>query len=234
MPTSEWIEEADPWEGSEEAEPPPFGSASLSLCQFTKTAMLLPDGLGFDVWQQIGATLKGIERSIHFWIGDWLAYGERTYGETYAQASEATGYAVKTLQNDVYVAQAVEPSRRRESLTHAHHSAVAALTAAQQDAILSRADAESLTVDETRRAALRARATAGSVPGPMYRVHVRKSLQNEYCAAETPSSVEAMDDALGIVRECLMTGTRAIIDVLTCQGQMEPQLYRRVVTGFKE
>ena len=37
---------------------------------------------------------------MHFWIGDWLNYGERKWGEKYKEALEKTGYDYQTLRND--------------------------------------------------------------------------------------------------------------------------------------
>ena len=44
-----------------------------------------------DEWQAVGSYPQGAACSIQWCIGDWLNYGERRYGETYAQAIEATG-----------------------------------------------------------------------------------------------------------------------------------------------
>lgn len=95
--------------------------------------LTLPEGMSFDEWTAVGATLGRITRSLTFWIGDWLRYGERVYGEKYAQAMEVTGYDYGTLANAAYVAGQVEFSRRRENLSFGHHQAVAALAPAQQD-----------------------------------------------------------------------------------------------------
>ena len=48
--------------------------------------------------------------------GDWLNYGERRYGEMYAQAVGDTGYENKTLQNAKYVAGVYELSLRSDNL----------------------------------------------------------------------------------------------------------------------
>lgn len=74
----------------------------------------LPEGLSLQQWQGIGETLRGVERSLMWWIGDWLLYGEKRYGETYKQAMEATGAAYQTLANAKAVSQKIEFSRRRE------------------------------------------------------------------------------------------------------------------------
>lgn len=93
----------------------------------TTTGMTLPEGLPFDRWSEIGQQLQTVERSVRWWIGDWLAYGERTYGETYAQAIEATGRSYSDLSDMAYVASNIAISERSENLSWSHHAAVAPL-----------------------------------------------------------------------------------------------------------
>ena len=122
----------------------------------TERGLILPEGLPFDDWAALGTTLGRIGRSVMWWLGDWLRYGERTYGEKYAQAINLTGYDYGTLANAVYVAGRVELSRRRESLSFGHHQAVAALSPAQQERWLDAAapepggDSTRMTVRELR------------------------------------------------------------------------------------
>lgn len=117
----------------------------------TEYGLTLPEGLSFEEWDAIGKTLNRMNHSVMWWLGDWLNYGERTYGETYAQAVEATGYQTQTLQNAAYVASAVPPSRRREGLTWSHHAEVASKEPDEQVAYLERAQDEHLSVRELRR-----------------------------------------------------------------------------------
>jgi hypothetical protein len=93
---------------------------------------------------------------IMFMIGDALAYGEREYGETYADVVDATRAfirkSIKTLQNASWVAKSVKPHiRHYETLSLAHHEAVATLTEAEQVAYLTAAEAEELTVAELKK-----------------------------------------------------------------------------------
>jgi hypothetical protein len=118
--------------------------------EFTPTGLVVTGEPAYDVWQGVGRKLQYAQRCIHWWIGDWLAYGERRYGETYAQAVEATGYAEQTLANDKFVASRVPSSRRREHLEFGHHAEVAALEPQAQDYWLQRAEAEHLTVHDLR------------------------------------------------------------------------------------
>jgi N6-adenosine-specific RNA methylase IME4 len=85
----------------------------------------LPESLTFDQWSGIGSALQGVERSLMWWIGDWLRYGERRYGETYSQAIDATGKATNTLQAAKWVAERFQTVRRRMDLSWSHHREVA-------------------------------------------------------------------------------------------------------------
>jgi len=109
---------------------------------FTPTELILPEDTSFEDWAAIGQRLQWISKGIHFWIGDWIKFGERKWGEKYAQALDETPFSLRTLQNDVWVAAAIEPSRRREELTFSHHAVVAALPPAEQDRWLDRAERE--------------------------------------------------------------------------------------------
>jgi N6-adenosine-specific RNA methylase IME4 len=124
--------------------------------EFSPTSLALPEGLPFERWEEVGVTLRQIERSAMFWIGDWVNFGERKYGETYAQAAEATDYEVKTLQNAAWVCSRIESSRRREDLTWGHHAEVASLPPGEQARWLREAANNSLSVmrlrDEVQRA----------------------------------------------------------------------------------
>jgi hypothetical protein len=108
--------------------------------EFTKTGLIIPEGLDFQGWKALGGSLQAIHRSIHWWIGDWLRFGEAKFGERYVQAIEETLFAYQTLANDVWVAKAIEPSRRKEKLTFGHHAVVAALPPAKQDEWLDKAE----------------------------------------------------------------------------------------------
>jgi len=109
---------------------------------FTPTELILPEDTSFEDWTAIGQRLQRISRSIHFWIGDWIKFGERKWGERYAQAMEETPFAQQTLMNDVWVCSKFHSSRRREELTFNHHAVVAALPPAEQDEWLDTAERE--------------------------------------------------------------------------------------------
>ena len=111
----------------------------------------LPEGLSFEEWNGIGETLKGVERSLMWWIGDWLRYGERRYGEMYSQAIDATEKSYQTLANAKFVAGKVDVSRRRENLSWGHHAEVAALPEDVADRLLDAAEADGLSRNALRK-----------------------------------------------------------------------------------
>lgn len=101
-------------------------------------------------WLVIGKRLGGISRCSQWWLGDWVRYGAEKWGEKYTQAAKITGYDPRSLANMASIAAAFDSSRRRDDLTWSHHVAVAALPEEEQEAWLSRAAAESLSVADLR------------------------------------------------------------------------------------
>lgn len=91
------------------------------------TGLTLPPRLTFEEWTNVGAWLLHVGRAINWAIGDWLADGERRYGETYAQAADVTGYEEPTLMTMAWVARKVTTSIRSENLSWSHHREVASL-----------------------------------------------------------------------------------------------------------
>lgn len=124
----------------------------------------LPPDLSFDHWLSIGQTLRQMERSVLWWIGDWLRFGERRYGETYAQALEATDYSYQTIADAKWLAEKFEFSRRRENLSWSHHREVAALPDQQQDTLLDEAAAGGWSRSDLRLAVYREKNRIGADP----------------------------------------------------------------------
>lgn len=93
----------------------------------TETSLTLPDGLTYDEWEEVGKRLRGAEKAVRWWIGDWLAYGERTYGETYKQATAVTGYTTDDLRTMASISARIPPCDRSHNLSWSHHREVVAL-----------------------------------------------------------------------------------------------------------
>lgn len=115
---------------------------------YQSNALGIPATCTFDEWQEIGGQLQKIEKAVPWWIGDWLNYGERSYGEKYAQALDATKQSYGALRNAKWVASEYEKSRRRDNLSFAHHQD--ALGADDPDAVLDWAEENSATRQDLR------------------------------------------------------------------------------------
>lgn len=114
------------------------------------TGVQLPENLPFDEWVSLGSRLRESREAVRWWIGDWLAYGENTYGEKYAQALDGSEWDYQTLRNFVWVARSIPLTERRASLTWSHHAEIAALPVASRKELLDKAESEQLTVKELR------------------------------------------------------------------------------------
>lgn len=93
--------------------------------EITPVSLVLDPALSFDAWAEFGTTLASVRQGSAWWIGDWILHGERTYGEQYAQAADATMYDPQTLANMASVANRVPVENRRDDLSWSHHSEVA-------------------------------------------------------------------------------------------------------------
>jgi len=91
------------------------------------TAMELQPGLSKQAWLEAGRRLALIERANRWWIGDYLNYGERSYGNTYTEALRLFELDYDTLAQYKWMAGEYEPCTRVQNLRYAHHRVVAAL-----------------------------------------------------------------------------------------------------------
>jgi len=131
---------------------------------FARLAMGLPANLSFDRWRSIGERISGVADASTWWLADWAGFGEQRYGERYRDAVAITGVGYQTLRNYAWVARRFEVSRRRDSLSFAHHAEVAALPPKEQDAWLDRAEAGQWSRNDLR-AALKASRPSNGVAG---------------------------------------------------------------------
>ena len=113
----------------------------------TPMGLRLPPGLPRKEWVRIGHILRAMEKGVQWWVGDWLAYGENSYGE---EAFAELGRSDKTLANWASVARQIHPSRRVEGVRFSHHAEVAPLPPEEQSEVLREVKEGNLTVGQTR------------------------------------------------------------------------------------
>jgi hypothetical protein len=122
------------------------------------TAWVGPEEMEHPEWVATGHGLGEMARVNNWWLGDWVNYGTKRWGEKYAEASQISGCDAKTLRNIACIARRFPASRRRDKLSYSHHVEVSHLTDDEQELWLDRAINEQLSVADLRvelRSALR-------------------------------------------------------------------------------
>lgn len=118
----------------------------------TSTGLRFEPDTPIEVWGALVERLARQERRIQWAIGDAINFAERAYGDTYAAWIEETGLSENTLSTMRWVAERIDPLRRRKDVGWSHHREVAALPPERQDALLSRAADAGMTRWEVRQA----------------------------------------------------------------------------------
>lgn len=167
------------------------------------TGLELSAGMSFDEWAILGHRIARVHSGSAWALGDWLLYGERSFGDRYRSAVDATNLDYQTLRNYAWVARSFESARRREGLSFQHHAEVAALSETEQDLWLHRAETERWSRNELRRrlGVHRMARTAAGEPEP---VIVR---------VEVPSdAAERWREAAAVARQDVAEWLRSVAD----------------------
>src|SRR3954465_8028107 len=154
----------------------------------TTSRLRLEDDLTFENWLGIGRRLSRITNASPWWLGDWLIYGHRSYGERYKAALDVTDLDYQTLRNYAWVARRFPVSRRRDALSFQHHAEVASLSEPEQDLWLGRAATLGWSRNQLRRelASLRACGTIADAGPVQLRIRVDADRERVWrVAAET-------------------------------------------------
>jgi hypothetical protein len=123
----------------------------------------LREGIDFDTWNEVGSWLLAISNSSAWCLGDWLVYGQRTFGKRYRTALAATGLDYQTLRNYAWVARRFPYARRHKTVSFQHHAEVAALPEPAQELWLLRAERLRWSRNELRRQLGSARRSDGDL-----------------------------------------------------------------------
>lgn len=103
----------------------PDGTMAFRGFQLDSIGLSIEPGMDEHDWEDLGYILKTFDERRQWWIGDWLAHGERTWSKTYSWAAEQFGYEVQSLRDITYVCKSVKVSVRTDTLSFAHHKLVA-------------------------------------------------------------------------------------------------------------
>lgn len=124
---------------------------------FEKNKLTISENITLEEWKELGQSLRQVEGSVQFWIGDWARYGDKqgftgkyTDPKVYDELEAITGLDRNTVQIYKSVADNVDSLIRIKDLSFNHHREVAKLPPEKQELFLERASAENLSVRELR------------------------------------------------------------------------------------
>ena len=147
-----------------------FSIIELPGCKLSRIGLVFDNQVTYEQWEDSGRRLRMVEGSVLWWIGDWLNFGERKWGEMYSQALDETDYDAGTLRNAKYVSSRVDLSRRRDNLSYSHHAEVASFEAKEQEKWLAKAEQKDWGHRELRQAIRDSKAIeAPPLPDKKYR-----------------------------------------------------------------
>jgi hypothetical protein len=110
--------------------------------KFSDNGLILPNSTNEYEWKKIGLELSRYEKTLTWWVADWLAFGELKYGDLKAivESPHWHGPGYGACRNATCVARAFRLSRRRDKLSFSHHREVAALPEDEADRVLDWAE----------------------------------------------------------------------------------------------
>ena len=118
----------------------------------TPVALVLPPDIPFDQYLAMATMFSELHKRTAWYIGDLLNYGEKMYGEKYAQAEAVTGLNKTTLMNYASVCGQIPRSQRRPNLNFSIHAEVAYLEPTERKEWLDKAAANDWKREDLRAA----------------------------------------------------------------------------------
>lgn len=122
----------------------------LAGFQFKQMELVIEGKHTIEEWLDAGRLLTGMESSLNWWIGDWLVFGEHTYGQKYSQAEAVTQHRQDYLKACNFVSSKVPSANRIHGLSWSHHREVATLSPSDQKKWLNKAMENEWSVSELR------------------------------------------------------------------------------------
>lgn len=124
----------------------------IKACELTRNSATFQPALPWNEWMEAGHQLCKVAGATLWWLGDWINYGEKAYGEKYKLALETMDYDYQTLRNAAWVSNKIVPSTRQLGLSWSHHSEVAQFNGDNQMQWLQKAAVNQWSVSQLRQA----------------------------------------------------------------------------------
>ena len=144
--------------------------ASTNWCDITQVGLKVKRQPTWEEYEEAVHTWITVHRLSAWVISDLYNFGEKKWGERYAQAMDETGLSYGYLAIIRSVAKKIPRKRRNPNLSFSHHTAVAKLSPEEQDVWLSRAEETGLSRDDLRQA-IKTKALPENVPEPVTIIH---------------------------------------------------------------
>lgn len=194
------------------------GPVEAGAAAWEATGLSLPEGMSFEQWEDVGGTLATMERAVNWWVGDWLNYGERQYGEKYTQAIEATGRRLQSLMNYASVAGRVPVEARRPALSWSAHRAVAYLDPADRDRLLDEAERKEWGSREIE-AAVKDQTTKAIPPAKVEQSTRSGEIVGEIAPAP-PAEVESAQEVEPVEELEVMAGVSLVVELENADAEI--------------
>lgn len=131
----------------------------VDQARLDSTGLTLADGISYEDWITCGDYLRRVEGACQWWLGDWLAFGDKkAWGEMYAEAMDVAERESQTLMDYKWVAKAIDFSSRNEKVSFGVHRQIAAMPKEARPAAIAQAAEGGWTVREARKRVRRAKA----------------------------------------------------------------------------
>jgi hypothetical protein len=106
---------------------PVEGHFQLGRFTLSSIGLEVPADISESEWLALMQRMRGLDSGVAWAVGALVNHAEKTWGQTYEQLEELTGYKYQTLADYSWLDRAVPFSIRIEKLSPSHHRAVAAL-----------------------------------------------------------------------------------------------------------
>lgn len=147
---AEYLTEDTPTQSENAIIHAPDGSFTFKRFEFTGTALVIPENVTQQEWDEIGLLIKDVEKATVWAVADWANYAAEHWKASYEAIAEDYKYDLKTLYTYAWIARNVPTSIRNRSLTFAHHRAVAKMTPDEQLYWLSQAEIHLWTISQMK------------------------------------------------------------------------------------
>lgn len=103
----------------------------------------------FKQWEALGTFIRRSHRSVKFWHGDWLNYGQDTFDE-WSQFFDNEDPNSEVYKKEMWVSKRIPPERRHPNLRWEHHAEAADLEPEDQKQLFKVAEESKLSLTKFR------------------------------------------------------------------------------------